>query len=151
MRVILVGSPSHRARVRDELRARSIEVIGEFSTLDAAQASTIAEDADAIVMVRLKPDPTDRAATYVGAGFSRTSDPSNTADIAQPLLEPLTPREVQVIELMAEGLSNKAIASRLGISDQTVKFHVAAIAGKLGARNRTDAVRLAVRKGLVTL
>jgi DNA-binding NarL/FixJ family response regulator len=48
-------------------------------------------------------------------------------------------------------LSNKAIAARLGISDQTVKFHVASIAGKLGAQNRTDAVRRAVRRGLVTL
>jgi DNA-binding NarL/FixJ family response regulator len=52
---------------------------------------------------------------------------------------------------MAEGLPNKAIAVRLGISDQTVKFHVAAIAGKLGATNRTDAVRRGVRRGLITL
>jgi DNA-binding NarL/FixJ family response regulator len=58
---------------------------------------------------------------------------------------------VQVLELLAEGLANKAIASRLGISDQTVKFHVASISGKLGAVNRTDAVRRAVRRGLITL
>jgi DNA-binding NarL/FixJ family response regulator len=63
----------------------------------------------------------------------------------------LTVREVQVLELLAEGLPNKSIAARLGISDQTVKFHVASIAGKLGAANRTDAVRLAVRRGLITL
>jgi DNA-binding NarL/FixJ family response regulator len=48
-------------------------------------------------------------------------------------------------------LSNKAIAARLSISDQTVKFHVAAISGKLGASNRTDAVRRAFRRGLVTV
>ena len=65
--------------------------------------------------------------------------------------EPLTPREIQVIELLAEGLSNKTIATRLGISDQTVKFHVAAICGKLGAANRTDAVRRAIRQGLVAI
>ena len=52
---------------------------------------------------------------------------------------------------LAEGLPNKAIADRLGISDQTVKFHIASIAGKLGAANRTDAVRRAVRRGLITL
>jgi DNA-binding NarL/FixJ family response regulator len=56
-----------------------------------------------------------------------------------------------VLELLAEGLPNKAIAARLRISDQTVKFHVSSIAGKLGAKNRTDAVRLAVRRGLITL
>jgi DNA-binding NarL/FixJ family response regulator len=52
---------------------------------------------------------------------------------------------------LSEGLSNKAIADHLGISDQTVKFHVSAIAGKLGASNRTDAVRRAVRRGLIAL
>jgi DNA-binding NarL/FixJ family response regulator len=66
-------------------------------------------------------------------------------------LEPLTPREIEVLELLAEGLPNKAIAERLHISDQTVKFHVASISGKLGAANRTDAVRRAVRRGLITL
>ena len=65
--------------------------------------------------------------------------------------EALTQREIQVLELLAEGLPNKAIAGRLGISDQTVKFHVSSIAGKLGAANRTDAVRRAVRRGLITL
>ena len=65
--------------------------------------------------------------------------------------EALTPREIQVLELLAEGLPNKAIAARLRISDQTVKFHVSSISGKLGAANRTDAVRRAVRRGLVTL
>jgi DNA-binding NarL/FixJ family response regulator len=65
--------------------------------------------------------------------------------------ERLTGREIEVIELMAEGLTNKAIAARLGISDQTVKFHVASICGKLGAANRTDAVRRALRRGLVSL
>ncbi len=67
------------------------------------------------------------------------------------MLEALTPREVEVLGLLAEGLPNKAIAARLDISDQTVKFHVSSICGKLGAANRTDAVRRAVRRGLITL
>src|SRR5260370_473742 len=67
------------------------------------------------------------------------------------MVERLSSRETEVLELLAEGLSNKGIAARLGISDQTVKFHVASIGGKLGAANRTDAVRLAVRRGLVAL
>ena len=69
----------------------------------------------------------------------------------QPVRESLTTRELDVLRLLAEGLPNKAIAARLGISDQTVKFHVASIGGKLGARNRTDAVRLAIRRGLVEI
>jgi DNA-binding NarL/FixJ family response regulator len=68
-----------------------------------------------------------------------------------PLAEQLTPREVEVLQLLAEGLANKAIAQRLGISDHTVKFHVNAIMGKLGAQSRTEAVVRATRMGLVVL
>ncbi len=56
-----------------------------------------------------------------------------------------------MLALLAEGLSNKGIAARLGISDQTVKFHVAAMAGKLNAESRTAIVRLAIRRGLIAL
>ncbi len=65
--------------------------------------------------------------------------------------EPLTPREREVLQLLAEGLSNKAIALRLDISDHTVKFHVNAIMTKLDAQSRTDAVVRAMRLGLVLL
>jgi DNA-binding NarL/FixJ family response regulator len=61
----------------------------------------------------------------------------------------LTTRELQVLQLLAEGASNKAIARRLGITPHTAKFHVAAIAAKLGASSRTDAVAKAMRLGLV--
>ena len=83
-------------------------------------------------------------------GRRTTAESIRTDRFAEPV-EQLTAREVQVLELLAEGLSNKAIADRLDISDQTVKFHVASISGKLGATNRTDAVRRAVRRGLITL
>jgi two-component system, NarL family, response regulator YdfI len=63
--------------------------------------------------------------------------------------EPLTPREVEVLRAMADGLSNKEIASRLGISDHTAKFHVGSVMGKLGAASRTEAVMKAVRSGLL--
>lgn len=68
-----------------------------------------------------------------------------------PLLEELTPRESQVLQLLAEGLTNKAIAQRLDISDHTVKFHVNAILSKLGAQSRTEAVVRATRLGLILL
>jgi NarL family two-component system response regulator YdfI len=63
----------------------------------------------------------------------------------------LTPREIEVLRLMAEGTSNKIIAHQLGISDHTVKFHVTSILTKLNAGSRTEAVTLGVRQGLVYL
>lgn len=63
----------------------------------------------------------------------------------------LTPRERELLEMLAEGLSNRTIAHRLGISTNTVKFHVASILGKLGVGSRTEAVTLGVRRGLIAL
>lgn len=63
----------------------------------------------------------------------------------------LTPRELEILAMMAEGLSNHVIAGRLGISRDTVKFHVASILAKLGAASRTEAVMIAVRSGFVAL
>lgn len=69
----------------------------------------------------------------------------------EPLVEPLTEREVQVLQLLSQGLANKQIASRLGISEHTVKFHVSGIYAKLGATNRTEAARLGIQRGLIVL
>jgi DNA-binding NarL/FixJ family response regulator len=70
---------------------------------------------------------------------------------AQPLrpVEALSPREIEVLGMMAEGISNKEIAARMKISEHTVKFHVASIMGKLHAGTRTEAVMSGVRMGLV--
>ncbi|MGA8103129.1 MAG: response regulator transcription factor [Candidatus Acidiferrales bacterium] len=67
------------------------------------------------------------------------------------LTEPLTPRESEVLQMLASGLANKEIAARLAISEHTVKFHVASILGKLGAGSRTEAVSIGIRSGLVLL
>ena len=144
MRVLLVGSAPDRTRLRAKLGSAAVEIVAEFSTLAAARAADL--DYDGIMI----------------AGESATASGSSIDDVGRrgrswPVVdddepqEALTPREVQVLELLAEGLPNKAIAARLNISDQTVKFHVSAICGKLGAANRTDAVRRAVRRGLITL
>lgn len=69
----------------------------------------------------------------------------------EALSEALTPREVEVLHLLAEGLANKSIAHHLGISDHTVKFHVNAIMGKLDTQSRTGAVVKAMRLGLIAL
>jgi DNA-binding NarL/FixJ family response regulator len=67
------------------------------------------------------------------------------------LPEPLTRREREVLQMLAAGLANKEIASRLNISDHTAKFHVASILGKLGAASRAEAVTVGIRRGLVLL
>jgi two-component system, NarL family, response regulator YdfI len=67
------------------------------------------------------------------------------------LAEPLTPRESEVLQMLASGLGNKEIATKLDISEHTVKFHVASILGKLGATSRTEAVSIGIRRGLVLL
>jgi DNA-binding CsgD family transcriptional regulator len=67
------------------------------------------------------------------------------------LIEALTPREIEVLRLMSDGLVNKEIAGRLGISEHTAKFHVASILGKLQASSRTDAVARGIRRGLIPI
>jgi DNA-binding NarL/FixJ family response regulator len=124
MRVVLVGPLARRQRLRAEL-PDSIEVAGEAASLSAARALAVEVDA------------------YLMAAASRLDE--------APLVERLTPRETEVLQLLADGLANKVIAAKLGVSEETVKFHLASVFGKLGASNRTDAVRQALRRGLVPL
>lgn len=126
MRIVLVGRTVARDRLRPALAAAGFEIIGEARTMEAAREQ--ADRADAFVVA-----PDD---DHADAGIAA---------------EPLTARERDVLQWLSQGLSNKAIAARLAISDQTVKFHVAAIIAKLGAANRTDAVTQAIRRGLVDL
>ncbi len=78
---------------------------------------------------------TSRLLEHIEQGDERPSD--------------LTPRELEVLALLASGLKNAEIADELFISERTVKFHVSSILAKLGAENRTEAARIAVRRGLV--
>jgi len=80
----------------------------------------------------------------------RSAAPVSGGEV-KPLVESLTPREVEVLRLVAAGLGNKEIAGRLEISEHTVKFHVASVMGKLGAASRTEAVTLGIRHGLIMI
>jgi two-component system, NarL family, response regulator YdfI len=65
--------------------------------------------------------------------------------------QPLTPREIEVLGMLAEGLGNKAIAKRLNLSEHTVKFHISSIFAKLNVSSRTEAVTIGVRQGFILL
>lgn len=80
----------------------------------------------------------------------RSAAPVSGGEV-KPLVESLTPREIEVLRLVAAGLGNKEIAGRLKISEHTVKFHVASLMGKLGAASRTEAVTLGIRHGLIMI
>jgi DNA-binding NarL/FixJ family response regulator len=125
MRVVIVGPRAARAQLAGDL-PEGMEVVGEADSITEARALSLAADA------------------FLLAATQR-------ADPDGPILEPLTTRELEVLDLVSQGLSNKAIARRLGISDQTVKFHVATIFDKLGVANRTEAARLALRQGLISM
>lgn len=71
--------------------------------------------------------------------------------VLEPPVESLTPREFEVLRLVAEGLHNRDIAERLGVTEHTVKFHLGAIFGKLGASTRTEAVQKGLRLGVIEI
>jgi DNA-binding NarL/FixJ family response regulator len=84
-------------------------------------------------------------------GLALEAAPHEANDTTEEWPEELTAREGQVLRLMSLGLGNKEIASRLAISDHTVKFHISSILGKLNAASRTEAVSLGIRKGLISI
>jgi DNA-binding NarL/FixJ family response regulator len=87
-----------------------------------------------------------------GAGrVHQTNDDSRFTTLDSRIYELLTPRELEVLGLIAEGLPNKRVAQRLGISEHTVKYHINTILGKLGAESRTEAVTRAARLGWLIL
>jgi DNA-binding CsgD family transcriptional regulator len=125
----------------------------------------VSEEASTAITIAIEVDDpalADRLASLLGgvAGLALAA-PGQAADVAlvardaQARAEPgdveLTPRELDVLVLMAEGASNKTIAKQLGISVHTAKFHVGSILDKLDATGRTDAVAHAARRGVIHL
>ena len=134
MRIVLVGPQADRDRLRRELLDAGLDIVAE--TDGRPSPADGVPVADAIV---------EATSNGHASGLRHRAFPDDVAT------EALTAREQEVLAHVAQGMSNKAIADALRISDQTVKFHVAAIIGKLGAANRTEAVRLGVRRGLIAL
>jgi two-component system, NarL family, response regulator YdfI len=138
--ILLVEDPARRisealpAGVRAVLprNVTPAEIVGAIEAVAAGLYVFHPSDVDSVSMLR--PREADTAPEF-----------------AEPLVERLTPREIEVLQLLSEGLGNKEIASRLNISEHTAKFHVASIMGKLGAASRTEAVTLGIRHGLVMI
>lgn len=135
------------------------DMLPVLALVSAPEESTEARDAGAAgIMLRdVRPEKLMPSLHAVAAGVF-VSDPefspylfAANATPIEPLVEPLTPREHEILQLIAEGLANKAIARRLDISDHTVKFHTTAIFGKLSVSSRTEAVVRATRAGLILL
>ncbi|HEV8498009.1 MAG TPA: response regulator transcription factor [Gemmatimonadaceae bacterium] len=130
----------------EEIRAALASALGASAAFEivsvGASAAEVSSAADVIVNVR-------DATTSIRANRSANAGAESLADVtAEP---PLTNRERQVLGLLADGLGNKQIAARLGISANTVKTHLELLFDKLGVSSRTEAVATAARRGLLLL
>ena len=138
MRVVLLGDGMTAATSTDALRGGIHAALpGDISPEQLIAALQAAANG----LLVLHP-------SHASEGLPAGSAPQRALD---ELAESLTRRELEVLQMLAAGLSNKEIAARLSISEHTVKFHVASILGKLGAASRTEAVSLGIRRGLVLL
>jgi DNA-binding NarL/FixJ family response regulator len=138
--VLLVDAPN-ASWAADAVRGGVRSVLPSDATPDEIIAAL---EAAAVGLVTLPAE----LATELASGLRAT-----TAVPKQPgtATQPLTPREVEVLGMLAEGLANKNIAVRLGISEHTVKTHVASILMKLDAFSRAEAVAIGARQGLILL
>ena len=137
--LLLVDGETHLTRLLSGLSARAWGALPMDSSLEELHTAVKAVHHGLLVGTPALLGQLIAAASQVAETLSPTSAKS------------LTERELQVLELLAQGLANKQIAARLGISEHTVKFHVTGIYTKLGAASRTEAVRLGVRQGLIVL
>jgi DNA-binding NarL/FixJ family response regulator len=136
----------------------SLPVVLLTDTSDATLVSAaLRSGIRGVISREASPEEIESAIQAVNAGLVVIEGGSLTALLrelrpaSEALSEPLSDRELEVLNLIAEGQSNKLIAHSLGISEHTVKTHVASILTKLGAGSRTEAVSQAIRRGLVML
>ncbi|MGD0135135.1 MAG: response regulator transcription factor [Bryobacteraceae bacterium] len=127
-----------------------IPVLLLLDSADSAQiASALRAGIRGVISWDATPQEMEGALHAINAGLVVTMP--DAQQLPEDLTEPLSARELDVLDRLAEGLSNKLIAHALSISEHTVKTHVASIFAKLGASSRTEAVSQAIRRGLVML
>jgi NarL family two-component system response regulator YdfI len=138
--IVLLGDTFQGDWITEALRLGIRAVLPRRATAEEILQAVVAAAAGLVV---LHPDAIDLLLPVL----SSVTQPVDEASLVQAL----TPREIEVLGMLAEGLGNKAIARRLNISEHTVKFHVSSIFTKLNARSRTEAVTLGARQGLIML
>jgi two-component system, NarL family, nitrate/nitrite response regulator NarL len=147
-----LGGQEQQERLR-EAAAAGLPVVALVASVEQARAA-LALGARGLLFRDETPERLGAALLSVSRGLWAIDEalaPALLRPQATAPEEPLTPRESQVLALLSEGLSNKIIAQRLGVSEHTAKFHVNAILAKLGAGSRSEAIVRAARAGLVVL
>lgn len=134
--LILVSDDQETARIFPDLSGRAWGVLPLEASSEELEAAIHALAAGLLVGMPALVNP------LFGAPLTNSGE---------QLIDPLTDREIEVLQLLAQGMANKQIALHLGISEHTVKFHISGIYTKLGVTNRTAAVRMGVRRGLILL
>jgi DNA-binding NarL/FixJ family response regulator len=145
--VVLLRGPPSRDAIPALLTAGARGVLPDDSTAEEIAAAVEAAAAGLVIV------SSEQVGDLVGSrpAASTARDFAGTRDRSASRRPALTPREREILAMLAEGLPNKLIASRLGISDHTVKTHLEAVFDKLDASNRAEAVARAVRSGLLLL
>jgi DNA-binding NarL/FixJ family response regulator len=158
--VIVIDSDSIRDLLLEPISEAAIVLLTEVS--DARSISRLLRSGVRAILSR-ESDPDDVLsaiyAAYDGLVLLSTATAESLAavygdlplEVEEELSEEITSRETDVLRMLAEGLVNKDIAARLGISEHTVKFHISSILDKLGASTRTEAVTLGIRRGLIPI
>ena len=151
---------SASAEADSDRTAGALPIVALVANGDAGIASALRSGARAALPLHAGADMIAAACYAAAAGLSarpvrrdRSSARRRTGQLPHEPADdtPLTPREREVLRLLADGLGNKAIARRLGISAETVKAHVSAILAKLHSTTRTEAVAVGARLGLIVL
>ena len=137
--IVLLAEVSHARSISRLLRSGVRAILSRESDPNDVLSAIYASYDGLVVLSR-------SAAESLAAVYSDQS-----LEVEAELSEEITSRETDVLRMLAQGLVNKDIAARLGISEHTVKFHISSILDKLGASTRTEAVTLGIRRGLIPI
>ncbi len=141
-----ISADEDAAAVLQSLKRQNTVLLTANAALDLIRAG-----AHGVLPLDATPDQIEIALRAAAAGLGIFFPEHLDAPSAARSSSTLTAREREVLRMIAEGLANKEIAWRLGISDHTVKFHVSALLGKLGAGSRAEAITAGIRQGVIML